>query len=185
MAVGSLALALERFSSPALPMLIGPIEANARPPQQASNASSHQVGNNDYCDQHTEEQMLRRVRFANPNGRRNTIPKTVNSISAATSGVPQYRQELANLSQNSQSGSQAGEAINTQMRMQFYDRYEAGEFLAEQLTVYANKPNVIVLALTSGGAAVALNVARRLHLPLTLLEEAEPDFSPPRIKGQT
>ena len=71
------------------------------------------------------------------------------------------------------------------MRMQFYDRYEAGEFLAEQLTVYANKPNVIVLALTSGGAAVAFKIARRLHLPLELLEEGAPDFSPPEIKGQT
>jgi putative phosphoribosyl transferase len=52
------------------------------------------------------------------------------------------------------------------MRTQFRDRYEAGEFLAEQLTSYANKPNVIVLALPRGGVPVAARVARRLNAPL-------------------
>jgi putative phosphoribosyl transferase len=52
------------------------------------------------------------------------------------------------------------------MRTQFQDRYEAGEFLAEQLTEYANKPDVIVLALPRGGVPVAAQVARRLNVPL-------------------
>jgi putative phosphoribosyl transferase len=52
------------------------------------------------------------------------------------------------------------------MRTQFRNRYEAGEFLAEQLTTYANKPNVIVLALPRGGMPVGAQVARRLNAPL-------------------
>jgi putative phosphoribosyl transferase len=52
------------------------------------------------------------------------------------------------------------------MRTQFRNRYEAGEFLAEQLTTYANKPNVIVLALPRGGVPVGAQVARRLNAPL-------------------
>jgi putative phosphoribosyl transferase len=52
------------------------------------------------------------------------------------------------------------------MRTQFRDRYEAGEFLAEQLTAYVDKPNVIVLALPRGGVPVAARVARRLNAPL-------------------
>jgi Predicted phosphoribosyltransferases len=41
------------------------------------------------------------------------------------------------------------------MRTQFRDRTEAGELLAEQLAAYANKPDVIVLALPRGGVPVA------------------------------
>jgi predicted phosphoribosyltransferase len=52
------------------------------------------------------------------------------------------------------------------MRTQFQDRYEAGEFLAAQLTAYANRPDVIVLALPRGGVPVAAGVARRLNAPL-------------------
>lgn len=52
------------------------------------------------------------------------------------------------------------------MRTQFRNRYEAGEFLAEQLTTYANKPNVIVFALPRGGVPVGAQVARRLNAPL-------------------
>ena len=52
------------------------------------------------------------------------------------------------------------------MRTQFRDRSEAGEFLAEQLTAYANKPNVIVLALPRGGVPVGAQVARKLDAPL-------------------
>ena len=37
------------------------------------------------------------------------------------------------------------------MKTKFRDRTEAGELLAEQLTEYANKPNVLVLALPRGG----------------------------------
>lgn len=52
------------------------------------------------------------------------------------------------------------------MKTQFRDRSEAGEFLAEQLSGYANKPDVIVLALPRGGVPVAAQVARRLNAPL-------------------
>ncbi len=52
------------------------------------------------------------------------------------------------------------------MKTQFRDRYEAGEFLAELLTAYANKPDVIVLALPRGGVPVGAQVARRLNVPL-------------------
>jgi hypothetical protein len=37
-------------------MLIGPVEPNTRTPKQMSNASSCDVGNNDYCDQPRDEQ---------------------------------------------------------------------------------------------------------------------------------
>jgi predicted phosphoribosyltransferase len=52
------------------------------------------------------------------------------------------------------------------MKTQFRDRSEAGEFLAEQLTAYANRPNVIVLALPRGGVPVGAQVAKKLDAPL-------------------
>jgi putative phosphoribosyl transferase len=52
------------------------------------------------------------------------------------------------------------------MRTQFHDRTQAGELLAEQLTAYANRPNVIVLALPRGGVPVGAQVARKLNVPL-------------------
>lgn len=52
------------------------------------------------------------------------------------------------------------------MRTQFRDRTEAGELLAEQLTAYANQPDVIVLALPRGGVPVGAPVATKLHVPL-------------------
>ena len=52
------------------------------------------------------------------------------------------------------------------MKTQFRDRSEAGELLAEKLTAYANKPNVIVLALPRGGVPVAARVAEKLNVPL-------------------
>ncbi len=54
------------------------------------------------------------------------------------------------------------------MKTQFRDRYEAGDLLAEQLMIYANKPNVIVLALPRGGVPVAARVAKRLNVPLDI-----------------
>ena len=50
--------------------------------------------------------------------------------------------------------------------MRFRDRMEAGELLAEKLTLYANKPDVIVLALPRGGVPVGAQVAKRLNAPL-------------------
>jgi len=51
------------------------------------------------------------------------------------------------------------------MKMQFRDRHEAGELLAEKLATYANKPDVIVLALPRGGVPVGAEVARKLNAP--------------------
>jgi len=48
----------------------------------------------------------------------------------------------------------------------FRDRREAGRFLAEKLTAYAGRPDVIVLALPRGGVPVAYEVARTLGAPL-------------------
>jgi putative phosphoribosyl transferase len=50
--------------------------------------------------------------------------------------------------------------------MLFRDRTEAGQFLASRLERYANRTNVLVLALPRGGVPVALEVARALHAPL-------------------
>ncbi|HZT78660.1 MAG TPA: phosphoribosyltransferase [Gemmataceae bacterium] len=50
--------------------------------------------------------------------------------------------------------------------MFFRDRREAGRVLAEMLTRYANRPDVIVLALPRGGVPVGFEVARALHAPL-------------------
>ena len=52
------------------------------------------------------------------------------------------------------------------MEKTFRDRVEAGQQLAEPLSVYANRADVIVLALPRGGVPVAYQVAKRLHVPL-------------------
>ena len=48
----------------------------------------------------------------------------------------------------------------------FRDRNEAGRLLAVQLAAYANRPDVLVLALPRGGVPVAYEVARALNAPL-------------------
>ena len=48
----------------------------------------------------------------------------------------------------------------------FRDRREAGRLLAEKLATYANRPDVLVLALPRGGVPVAYEVARALGAPL-------------------
>lgn len=48
----------------------------------------------------------------------------------------------------------------------FKDRIDAGHFLAEKLIEYANRPDVIVLALPRGGVPVAYEVASRLNVAL-------------------
>jgi putative phosphoribosyl transferase len=50
--------------------------------------------------------------------------------------------------------------------MRFRDRSEAGRLLAEQLSSYANRADVLVLALPRGGVPVAFEVARHLQAPL-------------------
>ncbi|HEX6512686.1 MAG TPA: phosphoribosyltransferase, partial [Chloroflexota bacterium] len=48
----------------------------------------------------------------------------------------------------------------------FRDRADAGRRLADQLTGYADRPDVLVLGLPRGGVPVAFEVASRLHAPL-------------------
>src|SRR5262245_66398633 len=48
----------------------------------------------------------------------------------------------------------------------FRNRYQAGKVLAQELKEYADRPDVIVLALPRGGVPVAYEVARALHAPL-------------------
>ena len=48
----------------------------------------------------------------------------------------------------------------------FHDRRDAGRRLADKLTAYAHRPDVIVLALPRGGVPVAAEVARTLDAPL-------------------
>ena len=52
------------------------------------------------------------------------------------------------------------------MVMVFRDRADAGRHLAARLTAYANRPDVLVLALPRGGVPVAYEVAESLHAPL-------------------
>jgi predicted phosphoribosyltransferase len=50
--------------------------------------------------------------------------------------------------------------------MMFRDRYDAGETLAECLSEFAGRPDVIVLALPRGGVPVGYVAARKLGVPL-------------------
>jgi putative phosphoribosyl transferase len=50
--------------------------------------------------------------------------------------------------------------------MRFRDRSEAGRLLAEELSSYADRPDVLMLALPRGGVPVAYEIAQHLHLPL-------------------
>jgi putative phosphoribosyl transferase len=48
----------------------------------------------------------------------------------------------------------------------FFDRFEAGRFLAKKLTNYRERPDVLVLALPRGGVPVAYEIAKVLNVPL-------------------
>lgn len=50
--------------------------------------------------------------------------------------------------------------------MLFRNRSEAGRVLAESLKHFANRPDVLILALPRGGVPVAYEVARELNVPL-------------------
>ena len=52
------------------------------------------------------------------------------------------------------------------MRNRFRDRVQAGQLLANALTKYANRDDVIVLGLPRGGVPVAFEVASKLNAPL-------------------
>jgi predicted phosphoribosyltransferase len=50
--------------------------------------------------------------------------------------------------------------------MRFRDRADAGRQVAAQLVEYADRADVVVLALPRGGVPVAVEIARILHVPL-------------------
>jgi predicted phosphoribosyltransferase len=50
--------------------------------------------------------------------------------------------------------------------MRFKDRVEAGRHLAGELSKYANRHDVVVLALPRGGVPVGFEVAKALGAPL-------------------
>src|SRR6267142_2827379 len=52
--------------------------------------------------------------------------------------------------------------------MIYRDRSEAGKHLAARLTKYANRDDVLVLALPRGGVPVGFEVAKALHAPLDI-----------------
>ncbi|HEU0273144.1 MAG TPA: phosphoribosyltransferase [Candidatus Udaeobacter sp.] len=52
------------------------------------------------------------------------------------------------------------------MKTQFLNRVDAGQRLAQKLTAYANRKDVLVLALPRGGVPVAAEVAKTLNVPL-------------------
>lgn len=51
----------------------------------------------------------------------------------------------------------------------FRNRAEAGRLLAKKLTAYADRHDVLVLALPRGGVPVGYEVAKALHLPLDVV----------------
>ncbi len=53
--------------------------------------------------------------------------------------------------------------------MLYKNRTTAGQFLAKELTAYANRPDVLVLALPRGGVPVGFEVAKALNAPLDVL----------------
>jgi predicted phosphoribosyltransferase len=54
------------------------------------------------------------------------------------------------------------------MKTQFFNRTEAGQILAENLSNYTNREDVLVLALPRGGVPVAAEVAKKLNATLDL-----------------
>ena len=54
------------------------------------------------------------------------------------------------------------------MKTRFRDRTQAGQQLAQQLNVYANRTDGLVLALPRGGVPIAYEIAHALQLPLDI-----------------
>jgi putative phosphoribosyl transferase len=63
----------------------------------------------------------------------------------------------------------------------FRDRYEAGRPLAAKLAAYADRTDVIVLALPRGGVPVAHEVAQALNAPLDVFVVRK--LGVPRVRG--
>jgi putative phosphoribosyl transferase len=57
----------------------------------------------------------------------------------------------------------------TTARERFWNRAEAGAYLAGQLRSYAGRQDLLVLGITRGGVPVAFEVARALHAPLDIV----------------
>jgi putative phosphoribosyl transferase len=55
------------------------------------------------------------------------------------------------------------------MALPYKNRFEAGRELADALQPYANRPDVLVLALPRGGVPVAYEVAKSLNAPMDLM----------------
>jgi putative phosphoribosyl transferase len=53
--------------------------------------------------------------------------------------------------------------------MRFVNRSKAGQLLAQKLDSYANRPDVVVLALPRGGVPVGYEVACELNVPLDII----------------
>jgi len=53
-------------------------------------------------------------------------------------------------------------------RTHFKDRHDAGQFLAKKLEPYANRGDILVLALPRGGVPVGFEIARHLHAPFDI-----------------
>ena len=51
----------------------------------------------------------------------------------------------------------------------FRDRPEAGRLLAQRLSSYANRPDVLILALARGGVPVGFEIAKALRVPLDVI----------------
>lgn len=54
------------------------------------------------------------------------------------------------------------------MTSKFRNRAEAGKLLARQLTIYANRNDLLVLGLPRGGVPVAFEIAKKLNAPLDI-----------------
>jgi putative phosphoribosyl transferase len=54
------------------------------------------------------------------------------------------------------------------MTVRLHNRIEAGQLLASKLSNYADRSDVLVLALPRGGVPVAFEIAVKLHLPLDI-----------------
>ena len=74
--------------------------------------------------------------------------------------------------------------------MIYRDRIEAGKRLVERLATYADRADVLVLALPRGGVPVAFEVARALRAPLDIFlvrrsTGCQPVTATKRRKGTT